>query len=732
MSKDPPKLPKIPRVGWSAIESRFCGIGLGAGNSEIRSVNIALVGNPNCGKTTLFNRLTGRRAKVSNMPGVTVERYEAPWKGHPETTLIDLPGTYSLFAQSGDEQVTQRALLDPRETPDAVWLVLDSAHVRSSLFLTLQVLEMGIPAVVLINRTDGSPVQLEPLASWLQVPVFAFNFEKDRKERIELALLAPEAQPCISAHADKRLVPGDWAAAFEILGGALPHATPEQLAWHLRSRGVPGWLSAAQRAALELARDEIPYAPATLQLEEAGWRMEHIRAHAPSIVPDGPDFPWEEASQRTTRIDRILTHPLWGNAILACVFFGIFQAVYAWSEVPMDAVDRAFGRFYEWGDDALPSGQWWKGLLLDGVLNGIAGIVVFVPQIMILFGLTSALEATGYMSRIGFLGDRLLQRLGLNGRSVVPLVGGMACAVPAIMAARTIQGKRERLITILITPLMTCSARLPVFAFLIGFVVPNELVLGGWFNQQGLFLFGIYALSSLSALGLAWALNRGLPQKTEGQFTMEWPAYRWPKPAEVGREMVSKGWSFVSSAGQVILVISLVIWGLGQFGPADDMAAVRATYGEANTAEAAAERDAALMQASWLGQLGEWIEPAVRPLGYDGRMGIAILSSFAAREVFVGTLSALFPGTQAETTEDGRIRQLQQRLAHEVHPATGRPLLNAASAASLIVFYMYAMQCMSTVVIVRKELNSWPWALSQAIGFSLIAYGLALLVYQLF
>ena len=692
-------------------------------------MNIALIGNPNCGKTTLFNRLTGRRAKVSNMPGVTVERYEARAKSRPELNLIDLPGTYSLFAQAGDEQVTQKALLDPREQPDAVWIVLDSAHVRSSLFLTLQVLEMGHRAIIIVNRTDGTPVQLTELEEWLQVPVFAFNFEKARKETLEDALL--DSEPRCSGHQDPRLVPPSWEESFETLRGALPNTNPVQLAWHLRSKGVPAWLNAAQQTALGRARDAVNYSPATMQLEEAGWRMEHIRDHSPTLVPDGPAYPWEEASRRTTQIDRVLTHPLWGNALLALVFFGIFQAVYAWSEAPMDAVDRAFGWIYNKGDAWLPEGQWWKSLLLDGALNGVAGIVVFVPQIMILFGLTSALEATGYMARVGFLGDRLLQRLGLSGRSVVPLVGGMACAVPAIMAARSIQGKRERLITILITPLMTCAARLPVYAFLIGFVVPNERVLGGLFNQQGLFLFGLYVASTLSALGLAWALNRGLPQKSDGQFTMEWPAYRWPRLMEVGREMVTKGWSFVSNAGRVILVISLVIWGLGEFGPTGAIEAVQQTHAHAESPGEVAERDAALMQASWLGHIGKWIEPAVRPLGYDGRMGIAIISSFAAREVFVGTMSTLFPGGGIENSEEGRIRQLQRRLTTEIHPATGKPLLNLASATSLILFYMYAMQCMSTIVIVRKELDSWPWAISQAIGFTLFAYGLALLVYQL-
>ena len=684
-------------------------------------MKIALVGNPNCGKTTLFNRLTGRRAKVSNMPGVTVERYEAPWKALPAAQLVDLPGTYSLFAKSDDERVTQRELLDTERQPDAVWIILDSAHVRSSLFLALQVLEMGYPALVLINRTDGTEVRLESLTEWLGVPALAFNFEKDRKDALEEALLAANVEKSI--HEEPRLTPTAWAAAIETLQTVFPEAAPAQLAWHLRTSDVPDWLTGDQAHILSEARAEQRISSAALQLEEAGWRLEHIRSHAEDLIPNGPEFPWEEASERTTRIDRILTHPVWGHAILGLVFFGIFQAVYAWSEAPMDAVDRAFGWVYDQADGA-SAPSWWKGLLLDGMLNGIAGIVVFVPQIMILFGLTSALEATGYMARVGFLGDRFLQRLGLSGRSVVPLIGGMACAVPAVMAARTIPGKREQLITILVTPLMTCAARLPVYAFLIGFIVPDQDV-WGTFNLQGLFLFGLYVASSLSALALAWALNRGLPSKKDGQFTMEWPAYRWPKLREVGREMVSKGWSFVTNAGQVILVISMVIWGLSQFGPSEAMQA-------ADRAElSASEREAAKMEASWLGQIGKVIEPAVRPLGYDGRMGIAIISSFAAREVFVGTMSTLFPGPSNDDSDAGRIRQLQQRLTTEVHPDTGRPLLNRASAASLLIFYMYAMQCMSTVAVVRKELKSWPWALAQAVGFTLFAYGLALLVYQL-
>ena len=693
-------------------------------------MNIALVGNPNCGKTTLFNRLTGSRSKVTNMPGVTVERFDASLKKRPDITLTDLPGTYSLFAQAGDERITQKALLSPLETqtPDAIFLVVESAHIRSSLFLVLQVLEMEFPAALLINRTDGTEVNVTELNQMLGVPVVQLNFERDRTEALESAIL--ELQPSVGTHSEPRVSPSEWQNSFAILADVFPEYPHSRMAWYMRSSTIPEWLDERQTAAVSLVRDETKASPAALQLEEAGWRMESIRTWTPRLFPnnDSPQYPWQEESRRTTSLDRILIHPIWGNAIVALVFFGIFQAVYAWSSAPMEAVDTAFGWLIQEADSTLREG-WWKSLLLDGVLSGIAGIVVFVPQIMILFGLTSAMEATGYMARVGFLGDRLLQHLGLSGRSVVPLVGGLACAVPAIMAARSIQSKRERLITILVTPLMTCSARLPVYAFLIGFLVPNQHVWGGMFNQQGLFLFALYIMSTVSALGLAWVMHRGLPTKAENQFTMEWPAYRWPKWREVLTEMLTKGWDFVANAGQVILIISIVIWALSQFGPSGEMAKVELDFAQYESSETNdLEKEAALMEASWLGKVGQWIEPVVRPLGYDGRMGIAILSSFAAREVFVGTMSTLFPDA---SNDSGSILGLQRRLTQEIHPATGRPLINRASAASLIIFYMYAMQCMSTVVIVKKELDSWPWAIAQALGFTLFAYGLALLVFQL-
>lgn len=682
----------------------------------------ALVGNPNCGKTTLFNRLTGSRGKVGNMPGVTVSSTAAAVRFDAACQLVDLPGTYSLHATAPDEQVTQNVLLDPAhpDRPDAVLAVVDGAQLRSGLFLVHQVLEWGFPTVVVVNETDETPLDVAQLAKGLGVPVLATNALSGDAANLWRTIAQTTPGTARMPAIDGGRVDG-WEAAVQRICTVVG-LDRARAGFLLRRSDTPEWMSPAGRTVVEEARGLLrnaeggPASPAALQLHEVGVRMAALRELVPS---EGPAIDRRSAN-RTTRVDAVLTHPIWGNAIVALVFFGIFQAVYAWAAWPMDAVDAAFSAGMQWAMSALPD-AWWRSLLVDGLLAGIAGIVVFVPQIMILFGLTAVLESTGYMARVGFLGDRFLQRLGLTGRSLVPLVSGMACAVPAVLAARSIPGKRERLLTILITPLMTCSARLPVYAFLIAFVVPDTTV-GGVFNLQGLFLFGLYVISTLAALALAALLHRTLPKRNEGGFTLEWPVYRWPIWRAVGAEMVAKGWTFVHSAGRVILVVSLVLWVLGRFGPAEEMAAARAVSGTD------ADREAALLEASWMGQIGTLIEPVFRPLGYDGRLGIAILTSFAAREVFVGTLSTLYP---TPGNEYGSIKSLQDRLSTELHPATGKPLLNVASAASLIVFYLFAMQCMSTVAIVQRELKSWAWALGQALGFSLFAYLAALLVYQL-
>lgn len=639
------------------------------------------------------------------MPGVTVSAVSARMRGVEGWELIDLPGTYSLHAKSPDEVVTRDVLLQPGHAlrPDVVWVVLESAAVRSGLFLTLQVLELGIPAVVVVNQTDSTPVDLAALSRGLGgLPVLAVNAAADGAAAISAALR--EAAPRAASGS------GDPVRA-----------------WMLRHGEAPVWASELDREAVRThARGQ---SPAALQLAEASERWHVVRALADAALPpagprDADDL--ARRSRRTTRADRVLTHPVWGHAVLLATFFVVFQAVFAWSAWPMDAVDGAFASVRSALSEHWPD-TWWRSLVLDGLLAGIGGIVVFVPQIMILFGLIAVLEQSGYLARVGYLGDRFLQGIGLNGRSIVPLVGGMACAVPAVMAARSIQGKRERLLTVLVTPLMTCSARLPVYAFLIGVLVPNTAVAGGLLNVRGIFLFALYLVGTLAALAVAWMLHRGLPRRNEGGFTLEWPAYRWPRPLDVGREMVARGGAFVVNAGGIILVASLGIWALSSWGPVDARAAVESEFAAAPAEDP--DRQAALLESSYLGAFARTVEPVFTPLGYDGKMGVAILTSFAAREVFVGTLAALYPAA-GDGSEAGTIRALQARLAQEINPLTGRPVLTAASAASLLVFYLFALQCMSTVAIVQRELGSWAWAAAQWLAFTAFAYGAALLVYH--
>lgn len=718
---------KSTKTGIAASKSAgdFCAVN--PVHSHPGTLRIALIGNPNCGKTTLFNRLTGKRGKVGNMPGVTVSATAAPMLTEPNWTLVDLPGTYSLFADSLDEQVTQTALLGGQV--DAVWLVLDSGALRSSLFLLLQIMELGFPAAIIVNASDNTTIDLEAMRNELGVDVMDLDAVRTPQMDLNGRIRSLQVRTAVPNGLCHRF--SNWDEVTSLLRPTFGDISDAWLNHLVRRNDVATWLDDRKQQALSFAREHVDQTPAALQLEDAGWRMETVRKLSAIFLPEPAPEDQKalaKSAQKTTRADAILTHPLWGHLILAVVFFWIFQAVYAWASWPMDQVDVAFGWLIATLEGMAPD-TWWRSMLLDGLLSGIAGIVVFVPQIMILFGMTAALDQTGYMARVGFLGDRFLARIGLNGRSIVPLVGGMACAVPAVMAARSIPGKRERLLTILVTPLMTCSARLPVYAFLIAFIVPDQQVVGGWFNLQGLFLFGIYVLSTLAALALAFALHRGLPQRSEGSFTIEWPAYRWPRLAEIGNEMMSKGWTFVSSAGQIILVVSMGLWGLAQFGPGDGMDQVNARYSTLpETAENELARQGELMEASWIGQVGHFIEPFVAPLGCDGKMGIAILTSFAAREVFVGTMGTLYP---TATSEGGSIRALQQRLSREIHPNTGKPLLNPASATSLILFYMFAMQCMSTVAIVQRELKSWTWALGQAVVFTALAYGLAFLAYQI-
>jgi ferrous iron transport protein B len=683
---------------------------------------IALVGNPNTGKSTLFTRITGEKTAVGNFAGVTVEASAARGKSHgsEDWTLIDLPGIYNLHAQTDDGRITENALLhpDPEHKPDVVWLIADRSTLQGQLFLALQIRELEVPCILLLNRMahEASDPQLcETLEKYLGFPVREIHALRDDPAEwvSELKPLLHQPQACTVL----RAIPENIEEGLALLRAAMPGSTLGFLCHLLRMSEAPAWLTDEEKSAWKEAVALSPKSAVRLQLEEAGKRMATVR----ELLNDaGKPVKEREILQREAlktqhKWDGILTHPVWGNLIFMLVFFLIFQAIYSWATYPMEIIDIGFAAAMEWATEVLPA-AWYTSLLVDGLLSGLGGIIIFVPQIAILFAFIAFLEHSGYMARLGYLTDRFFRALGLSGRSTVSLVGGLACAVPAIMAARTITNPRARLLTILVTPLMTCSARLPVYAFLIAFAVPEETIFG-MFNLQGLFLYGLYLLGTLSALVFAFILHKAIPNTdSKKEAAEEWPPYRLPSLKSVFGQAFGQAGVFLKEAGTVIMLVSLVLWSLAFMGPG-------------SLEERQAMDAGARLEQSWLGSMGDAIEPAVRPLGYDGRMGIAIISSFAAREVFVGTMHTLYPSPEGE---EGGIRALKERLSTEILPGTDRPLLNTASAASLIVFYMFAMQCVSTIVIVRRELNSWPWAIAQALGYTLFAYLAALATYNLF
>lgn len=699
----------------------------------------ALVGNPNCGKTSLFNTLTGSRAKVANLPGVTVDpimaRLRAHQAGDRSVDLIDLPGTYSLHPKAPDEAVTRDALFDPNHTyrPDGLIVVMDAANLKRNLYLTLQVLDLGLPAVVVVNETAPTSWSKGALETALGCPVMAVHAlngkgTKELRKTLSSGNLQP-AQPPNSTETSK-----GWRSRVDLtaLEALFPEMSPAGIDLMVTGEDTPHWMDAASKIALAAARADTGCGAAELQLGEAGHRSRQVREIATLALGQNPPA----SRSISARIDRVLTHQVAGPLILMGVFFLIFQAVYAWATWPMDLIDAGMGWLMEASRTALPAG-WWTDLLVDGLLAGLGGVVIFVPQIALLFGAVAALEESGYMTRVAFMNDRWLRSLGLDGRSAIPLLGGFACAIPAILGARTIPGKRERLLTILITPWMTCSARLPVYLFLIGFVVPAQpWGPGGLLNLQGLFLFGIYAAGLIAGLLLAWILHKSFPKSAPTQFLQEWPPYRVPSLKRTAEQIWMQARAFVEGAGKVIVLVSIILWVLsntapGGFDAAD--AAHRNRVAELTTSEATpldleqAQREwqAERMATSWSGRLGAFIEPAIAPLGYDGRMGVALIASFAAREVFVGTMATLYA---APDTDEG-IGQLKARLGQEINPKTGRPILGAATAMSLIVFYMLAMQCISTIAVVRQELGSWNMAALQALGMTVLAYLAAWLTY---
>lgn len=740
-----------------------------------KDIKVALIGNPNTGKTSVFNSLTGLNQKVGNYPGITVEKKIGICKlsRGVRAHILDLPGTYSLNTTSLDESVVVELLLNKNapDFPDVAVVVSDVENLKRNLLLFTQIKDLQIPAILVINMADrmtrkGITLDVVGMEKKLNTKIALVSTRKNTgidhlKELIQNYRNIPSSHSLDVSVIDP--------AYFECLRKAFPKEDLYKL-WVVITQDVNftplDKADLFKNASFDIkSRSDLK----KLQHKETILRYQFING----VLKETYKVDWQAAKGWRATLDKILTHKVFGYAIFLLILLTIFQAIYDWSSVPMDFIDAQFAAASEWVKDTLPPGVF-TNLIAEGIIAGIGGIVIFIPQIAFLFFFISVLEESGYMSRVVFLMDRIMRPFGLSGKSVVPLISGTACAIPAVMATRNIENWKERLITILVTPFMTCSARLPVYLIIIALVIPQDRFLG--LSYQALTLMLLYLLGFVAAIFAATILNRILKIGSRSFFVVEMPNYKWPLWKNVLYTVVEKTKSFVYGAGKIILAISIVLWFLGSNGLSGDfknaeeivtdrvsregltpnsmafinskMEEYRASIPAGPTAEGGTNPDVVLqdslqkmrselrsrvirqevasyrLEHSFIGQLGKFIEPVVRPLGYDWKIGIAVLTSFAAREVFVGTLATIYSvGSDEEET-------IKNRMAAEVR-ADGTPLFNLASGISLLLFYAFAMQCMSTLAIVKRETNSWKWPMLQLGFMTLIAYLTALTAYQL-
>ena len=703
---------------------------------QSKTVHIALVGNPNSGKTSLFNCLTGLNQKVGNFPGVTVDKKTGttPLTDGLTANIIDLPGTYSLYPKRLDEWVSYRVLLeqDADIRADVYVVVVDASNLKRNLLFCTQIIDLKKPVVLALTMVDlakrkGIKIDLAELERELGVPVVSVNPRKQKgipqlKKAIEQTASHLYKVPARDFIDNRALANGPISDVKEVLADLSDYEAIHFLINHEHFT-----LNDSLQETIENIERKHNFNHTKTQADEILQRYSRIK-HVMQVAVAEPD-PLEQTIL-TDKLDNVLLHRKWGYLILLGVLFLLFQSVFWLAQYPMDWIEAGFSTTSGWLSNVLPR-AWWSDLLINGIIAGLSGILMFVPQIMILFGLITLLEDTGYMARISFLTDRLMRSVGLNGKSVMPLISGFACAVPAIMSARNIENRKERLLTILITPLMSCSARLPVYAILIGLVIPNTFLFG-FLSVQGLVMMGLYLLGLVVALMVSYVAKWFINIKERSFFILELPTYRAPRWNNVVQTMVNKAKIFVLEAGRVIMIISLVLWALSSFGPSKRMEAVEARYEQAKV-EAVQPADdierayqSARLENSYAGIMGKAIEPAIAPLGFDWRIGISLITSFAAREVFVGTLATLYSVGE----EDGGMR-LRDKMREARRP-DGTPLFTLATGLSLMVFYVFAMQCMSTLAITRRETKTWKWAIIQLVYMTGLAYLMSLLFFQLF
>lgn len=693
-----------------------------------KTLKIALIGNPNTGKSTLFNALTGLNQKVGNFPGVTVEKKSGTCKLSDEITaeIIDLPGSYSLYPRSKDEYITLE-LLSSRElfSPDLIVMVADASNLKRNLLLFSQLSELDIPIVLVLNMIDaaernGISIDIPLLTEKLGVPVVPMN----AREQLGIAELKEVlARPVPVTKATDRVNVNDFVPdgliseikeRFHITNDYAAY----QLAHHYKAFKH---LKSAEKASVEEVLKKYQFNSSAVQATETIARYNDINELLFDTVKRIKTGTSESYSNR---IDKVLTHRIFGLLIFFFILFVVFQSIFTWSEYPMDLIDQAFSYLSILIKQHMPSGVLTE-LFADGILPGLSGVFMFIPQIAILFAFIALLEDTGYMARVTFMMDRLMRKAGLNGKSIVPLISGVACAVPAVMAARNIENWKERLITIMVTPLMSCSARLPVYTLLIGLVVPDRTVLG-FFNLQGLVLMFMYLLGFMAAIGAAIVFKYLIRSAQKGYFLMELPVYRMPRWPNVFLTLYDRSKTFVLEAGKVIVAVSVILWVLASYGPSDSFSKIEERHSINPTEQSEQLIQAEKLEASYAGRLGKFIEPAIRPLGFDWKIGIAIITSFAAREVFVGTMATIY----SVNNEAQDISTVREKLKEARRP-DGEPVFTTATAFSLMIFFAFAMQCMSTFAVVYRETKSWKWPTLQLIYMTGAAYLASLLTYHL-
>jgi ferrous iron transport protein B len=696
-----------------------------------KQIKVALIGNPNTGKTSVFNALTGLNQKVGNYPGITIDKKEGICKlsRGVKAHILDLPGTYSLNASSIDENVVIELLLNQKDKdfPDVAVVVADVENLKRNLLLFTQIKDLKIPTILVVNMSDvmvrkGIALDIAELETQLNTKIALVSTRKGTglqklKTLIEGYKTLPKKQ-CL----DARSIDVDY---FERLEKAFPNQEVYKL-WLVVTQDVNFGKIARKELDVSKFQTKSTSELKRLQQKEAIKRYQFING----VLKKGQVIDRSKAKDLRSKLDRILTHKVWGYVIFLAILMTIFQAIYDWASFPMDLIDTSFASLAEWVKNSFPNGGMLTELLAEGVVSGIGGVVIFIPQIAFLFLFISILEESGYMSRVVFLMDRIMRRFGISGKSVVPLISGTACAIPAVMATRNIENWKERLITILVVPFTTCAARLPVYLIIIALIIPEGTFLG--FSYQALTLMSLYLIGFGMAIFSAYILDHVMKKERKSFFVVEMPNYKLPLLKNVLITVIEKTKTFVLEAGKIILAISIILWVMASFGPGEKFNNAESIVTQNNIDIPKGELNdkiaAYRLEHSYIGIVGKTIEPIIRPLGYDWKIGIGLVASFAAREVFVGTLATIY--SVGSASEDESIDTIKTKMANERY-SDGRKVFTLASGISLLLFYAFAMQCMSTLAIVKRETKSWKWPMVQLVGMSIIAYIFALIAFQI-